>query len=87
MPVTAGALITSVCINGSVGLACFSLFAVLRQWKFTAKLYKPKRWGGVLYNRNSKILEVHPGMQKAAQQQQQRWQQEHWQQQRQRQKG
>ncbi|WIA40903.1 hypothetical protein OEZ86_004563 [Tetradesmus obliquus] len=46
MPVTAGALITSVCINGSVGLACFSLFAVLRQWKFTAKLYKPKRYVG-----------------------------------------
>jgi hypothetical protein len=44
MPVTAGALITSVCINGSVGLACFSLFAVLRQWKVTAKLYKPKRY-------------------------------------------
>jgi hypothetical protein len=43
MPVTAGALITSVCINGSVGLACFSLFAVLRRWRVTAKLYKPKR--------------------------------------------
>eukprot|EP00878_Enallax_costatus_P004467 GHUV01004707.1.p1 GENE.GHUV01004707.1~~GHUV01004707.1.p1 ORF type:complete len:727 (+),score=178.67 GHUV01004707.1:479-2659(+) len=46
MPVTAGALITSVCINGSIGLACFSAFAVLRRWRVTAKLYKPKRYVG-----------------------------------------
>eukprot|EP00879_Flechtneria_rotunda_P006438 GHRR01006767.1.p1 GENE.GHRR01006767.1~~GHRR01006767.1.p1 ORF type:complete len:1002 (+),score=295.37 GHRR01006767.1:144-3149(+) len=46
MPVTAGALITSVCINGSVGLVCFSFFAILRRWRVTAKLYKPKRYIG-----------------------------------------
>jgi hypothetical protein len=43
MPVTAGALLTSVCINGSVGLGCLGLFGVLRRWKVTAKLYEPKR--------------------------------------------
>eukprot|EP00775_Hariotina_reticulata_P007650 gene7650-7853_t len=46
MPVTAGAFITSVCINGSLGLLCFSAFAVLRKWSVTAKLYKPKRFTG-----------------------------------------
>lgn len=43
MPVTAGALLTSVCINGSVGLGCLLLFGGLRKWKVTRKLYEPKR--------------------------------------------
>lgn len=43
MPVTAGALLTSVSINGSVGLGCLLVFGVLRKWKLTEKLYEPKR--------------------------------------------
>lgn len=43
MPVTAGALLTSVCVNGSIGLGCLCLFGGLRKWKVTEKLYEPKR--------------------------------------------
>lgn len=46
MPVTAGALLTSVCINGSVGLSCLLLFGALRKWKVTQKLVEPKRFTG-----------------------------------------
>jgi hypothetical protein len=46
MPVTAGALLTSVCINGSVGLSCLLLFGALRKWKVTNKLLEPKRYTG-----------------------------------------